>query len=171
MAGLAIARAFDDTTTEVLLLEACGLDFDAAAQEALQGSVAAASTSPEMFRRRVLGGASAVGAVAASHLTLWTWNRWTGSLTVDGRSGGPTWRLTISGRWHSATRVTTRSTGMSRSALQRRRRSPAFRTATCWTASLSATARPRLHFGVEVFDQTASVSGGKSWTGANTGLI
>src|SRR3954451_18110158 len=62
VAGLALARAFDDTTMDILLLEAGGLDFDAAAQEALQGSVAAASPHPppEMFRRRVLGGASAV---------------------------------------------------------------------------------------------------------------
>ncbi len=61
-AGLAIADALLDSGLEIVLLEAGGLEFDPAAQAGLQGEVAPGSAHPppQMYRRRVLGGASAI---------------------------------------------------------------------------------------------------------------
>jgi choline dehydrogenase-like flavoprotein len=61
-AGLTLASALDASGLSVLLLEAGGRKFDAAAQDGLQGEVADGSphSPPSMYRRRVLGGATAI---------------------------------------------------------------------------------------------------------------
>jgi choline dehydrogenase-like flavoprotein len=61
-AGLTIARALEGSGLSVLLLEGGGRKFDAAAQDGLQGEVAPGSphSPPNMYRRRMLGGATAI---------------------------------------------------------------------------------------------------------------
>lgn len=61
-AGLSLASALDGSGLSVLLLEAGGRKFDPAAQEGLRGEVAEGSphSPPHMYRRRVLGGATAI---------------------------------------------------------------------------------------------------------------
>jgi choline dehydrogenase-like flavoprotein len=61
-AGLSLAGALDGSGLSVLLLEAGGRKFDAAAQQGLQGEVVEGSphSPPHMYRRRILGGATAI---------------------------------------------------------------------------------------------------------------
>ncbi|MFC7736380.1 GMC oxidoreductase [Roseomonas sp. GCM10028921] len=61
-AGVTLALALEGSGFSVLLLEGGGRKFDAAAQEGLRGEVAEGSphTPPNMYRRRVLGGATAI---------------------------------------------------------------------------------------------------------------
>lgn len=61
-AGLSLASALEGSGLSVLVLEAGGRKFDAAAQEGLNGEVAEGSSHspPHMYRRRVLGGATAI---------------------------------------------------------------------------------------------------------------
>ncbi|PHK95456.1 FAD-dependent oxidoreductase [Pseudoroseomonas rhizosphaerae] len=61
-AGLTLASALEDSGLSVLLLEAGGRKFDPKSQDGLQGSVAPGSSHspPHMYRRRVLGGATAI---------------------------------------------------------------------------------------------------------------
>ncbi|PWC28708.1 GMC oxidoreductase [Teichococcus aestuarii] len=61
-AGLSLASALEDSGLSVLLLEAGGRKFDPRQQDGLQGSVAPGSSHspPHMYRRRVLGGATAI---------------------------------------------------------------------------------------------------------------
>lgn len=61
-AGLALASALDGSGLSVLLLEAGGRKFSAAAQAGLNGEVAEGSvhSPPHMYRRRVLGGATSI---------------------------------------------------------------------------------------------------------------
>jgi choline dehydrogenase-like flavoprotein len=61
-AGLTLARALSGAGLSLLLLEAGGRRFEAAAQQELAGSVATGSVhaTPDLYRRRVLGGASSI---------------------------------------------------------------------------------------------------------------
>lgn len=61
-AGLSLACALEGSGLSVLLLEAGGRKFDAAAQGGLNGEVAEGSihSPPHMYRRRVLGGATSI---------------------------------------------------------------------------------------------------------------
>ncbi|WP_159993403.1 GMC oxidoreductase [Roseomonas sp. 18066] len=61
-AGLTIAQALQGSGLSVILLEAGGRRFEAAAQDGLQGEVAEGSPhpTPDLYRRRVLGGATAI---------------------------------------------------------------------------------------------------------------
>jgi choline dehydrogenase-like flavoprotein len=61
-AGLTLASALDGSGLSVLLLEAGGRKFAQAQQDGLRGEVAAGSPHPppNMYRRRVLGGATAI---------------------------------------------------------------------------------------------------------------
>ena len=61
-AGLSLACALEGSGLSVLLLEAGGRKFAAAAQEGLNGEVAEGSihSPPNMYRRRVLGGATSI---------------------------------------------------------------------------------------------------------------
>ncbi|MFZ4406571.1 MAG: GMC oxidoreductase [Paracraurococcus sp.] len=61
-AGITLASELDGTGVSVLLLEAGGRRFEPATQTALQGAVAPDSphAPPDMYRRRMLGGASAI---------------------------------------------------------------------------------------------------------------
>lgn len=61
-AGLALACALEAHGVDVLLLEAGGRRFEPAAQEGLRGEVAPGSphAPPHLYRRRTLGGASAI---------------------------------------------------------------------------------------------------------------
>jgi len=61
-AGITLACELDGAGFSVLLLEAGGRRFEATAQSELRGAVAPDSphTPPDMYRRRMLGGASAI---------------------------------------------------------------------------------------------------------------